>query len=311
MGLKQAPHAWSDKISKYLMSIGFSIGTLDSSLFMKKIERGIVVIVIYVDDLIVIGDFGKDIAKVKEMLCAKFDMKDLGDLRYFLGVEVVTRKDGIWLVQRHYALEMLAKYGMTAGSKPISMPLEQNVKLRAILGDELGMMLQCTEKWFGSLIYLIITRSDLSYIVGLVSHFMQSPRKPHLDVVRRIMRYVKATAHYGLFYAHGKELDVHGYIDADWVGSSYDRRSTSGYAFTFENVVVSWSTTIVALSSTETKYRGATLVVCDVMWLKKLLTDLGEHCDGKVIMYYDNMSSMQLASNPVYHKHIEVHYHYV
>ena len=91
---------------------------------MKKTERGIVVIVIYVDDLIVmIGDSSKDIAKVKEMLCAEFDMKDLGDLRYFLGIEVVRSKDGIWLVQRHYALEMLAKYGMT-GSKPMSTPLE-------------------------------------------------------------------------------------------------------------------------------------------------------------------------------------------
>ena len=81
----------------------------------------------------------------------------------------------------------------------------------------------------GSLIYLTITRSaDLSYAVGLVSQFMQSPRKPHLDAVRRIMRYVKATTHYGLFYARGKELDVHGYTDAYWAGSSYDRRSTSG-----------------------------------------------------------------------------------
>ena len=94
------------------------------------------------------------------------------------------------------------------------------------------------------------------------------------------MRYVKATAHYDLFYARGKELDVHGYTDADWAGSSYDRRSTSGYAFTFGSAVVSWSSKkppTVALSSTEAEYRGAASATCDVMWLKKLLADLGEH----------------------------------
>jgi len=135
---------------------------------MKKTERGIMVIVIYVDDLIVIGDSGKDIAKVKEMLCAEFDMKDLRDLRYFLGIEVVRSKDGIWLVQRHYALEMLAKYGMT-GSKPMSMPLEQNVKLRGVdLGDELDDVTMY-RKMVGRLIYMTITRPDhLSYVVGLI-----------------------------------------------------------------------------------------------------------------------------------------------
>ncbi|MDM1715268.1 hypothetical protein HX137_32195, partial [Pseudomonas sp. 165] len=184
-----------------------------SSLYMKKTEDGVVVIVIYVDDLIVPGDSGKGIAKDKEMLCAEFDMKDLGDLRYFLGIEVVRCKDGIWLVQRHYALEMLAKYGMT-GCKPMSTPLEQNVKLRADLGDELDDVTMY-RKMVGSLIYLTITRPDLSYAVDLVSQFMQSPRKPHLDAVRRIMRYVKASAHYGLFYAHGRDLDVHGFTDAD------------------------------------------------------------------------------------------------
>lgn len=173
------------------------------------------------DDLIVTGDSGHDIASVKEMLCAEFDMKDLGELRYFLGIEVVKTKQGIWLVQRHYALEMLAKYGMMA-CKPMSMPLEQNMNLRgADCGDEVEDITMY-RKMVGSLIYMTITRPDLSYAVGLVSQLMQSPRKPHLDVIRRILRYVKATAQYGLFYEHGRDLDVRGYTDADWAGSTYE-----------------------------------------------------------------------------------------
>jgi len=135
-----------------------------------------------------------------------------------LGIEVVKTKQGIWLVQRHYALEMLAKYGMMA-CKPMSTPLEQNMKLRDDCGDEVEDITMY-RKMVGSLIYMTITRPDLSYAVGLVSQFMQSPRKPHLDAVRRILRYVKATAHYGLFYEHGRDLDVHGYTDVDWAGST-------------------------------------------------------------------------------------------
>ena len=169
---------------------------------------------------------------MKEILCAEFDMKDLGELRYFLGIEFVKTKQGIWLVQRHYALEMLVKYGMMA-CKPMSTPLEQNMKLRADCGDEVEDITMY-RKMVGSLIYMTITRPDLSYAVGLVSQFMQSPCKPHLDAVRRILRYVKAMAHYGLFYEHERDLDVHGYTDADWAGS---RRSTSGYAFTLGSAV--------------------------------------------------------------------------
>lgn len=171
------------------------------------------------------------------MLCAKFDMKDLGELRYFLGIEVVKTKKGIWLLQRHYALEILAKYGMMACKPMMSTPLEQNIKLRADCGDEVEDITMY-RKMVGSLIYMTITRPDLSYAVGLVSQFMQSTCKPHLDAIRRILRYVKAMAHYGLFYEHRKDLDVHGYTDGDWAGSTYDRRSTtSGYAFTLGSAV--------------------------------------------------------------------------
>ena len=103
------------------------------------------------------------------------------------------------------------------------------------------------------------------------------PRKPHLDAVRRILRYVKSTLHYGLFYEASKEIQVFGYTYADWAGSMYDRRSTNGFMFSLGSAAVTWSSKkqpIVALSSTEAEYRGAAMAACEVVWLQKLLYDL-------------------------------------
>ncbi|MCO5563461.1 hypothetical protein L7F22_017103 [Adiantum nelumboides] len=147
-------------------------------------------------------------------------MKDLGELRYFLGIEILHTKEGIWLSQRQYALDMLSKYGM-ADCKPIFMPLDQNVKLRVDEGQKLEDVTMYRQI-VGSLIYLTILRPDLSYSVGLESQFMQLPRKPHLDVVRRTLRYVSATLDYALFHEASTELQLSGFTDADWAGSVCD-----------------------------------------------------------------------------------------
>ena len=169
-GLKQAPRAWSDKIGQYLVTIGFQISNADFSLYVKRTDRGTVLVVIYVDDLIVTGDSDVDIDDVKLLLKQKFEMKDLGELRYFLGIEVIRSPRGIWLLQRQYGLDMLSRYGMT-GCKPISVPLEQNVKLSSEEGELLEDV-TVYRRIVGSLIYMTITMPDLSYVVGLVSQFM-------------------------------------------------------------------------------------------------------------------------------------------
>ena len=315
-GLKQAPRAWHARIVSYLVSIGFYMADADHSLYVRKNEHGIVIICIYVDDLIVGGDNEDEIAHVKTLMKQEFDMKDLGELRYFLGIEIVRTKEGIWLSQRQYALDMLSKYGM-ADCKPISMPLDQNLKLRADAGQVLEDVTMY-RKIVGSLIYLTISRPDLSYTVGLESQFMQLPRKPHLDAVRRTLRYVSATLDYALFYEAGTELELFGYTDADWAGSMTDRRSTSGFMFSLGSAAITWSSKkqpTVALSSTEAEYRGgAAVAACEVAWLEMLLADLGIHVQVPVVIYCDNLSSIQLARNPMFHartKHIEVHYHFI
>ena len=236
-GLKQSNRTWSNKFSKFLLSIGFEISEADHSLYVKKTGVGLVVIVVYVDDVIIIGDSEDEIGKVKDLLKAEFDIKDLGELMYFLGIEVIRTRDGIWLMQRKYVLDMLEKFGMT-GCKPIATPIEQNANLRADAGEPLENP-TLYRQIVGSLIYVTLTRPDMSHDVGMLSRFMQVPRKPHLDAARRVLCYAKGTLNYGLFYAYGAEVEVCGYTDADWAGSSYDRRSTSGYVFSLGSVAVS------------------------------------------------------------------------
>ncbi len=130
----------------------------------------------------------------------------------------------------------------------------------------------------GSLIYMTIIRLDLSYAVGAVNQFMQTPRKPHLDAVRCILRYIKHTLQCGIFYEVKSQLQVNGYTYADWAGNVSNRRLTNGFMFSFGSGVVSWSSKkqpTIALSNTEVEYRGVTVVVCEVVWLQKLLSDLG------------------------------------
>jgi hypothetical protein len=136
------------------------------------------------------------------------------------------------------------------------------------------------KKIVGNLIYMTITRLDLNYTAGLESQFMQVLRKPDLDGVRHTLCYVSATVDYGLFYEASTKLQVHGYIDADWVGSISNTRSTSGFMFSFGSVAITWSSKkqlTVALSSTKAKYKGAAMAACEIAWLHKLLGDLGLH----------------------------------
>jgi len=146
---------------------------------------------------------------------------------------------------------------------------------------------------------------------------MQTPQKSHLNAVKHILRYIKHIFQCGNFYEAKSQLQVHGYTDADWASNVLNRRLTNGFMLSFGSGVVSWSNKkqpTVALSSMEVEYIGATIATCEVIWLQKLLSDLGQSVDAPIIIYCDNISSILLANNSVYHartKHIEVHYHFI
>ena len=314
-GLKQAPRAWHSKITQYLHQIGFRMSKSDNSLYIRSDSTSSIVIILYVDDLVIGGENLVEINKVKSLLSDKFEMTDMKELHYFLGIEVIRTPAGIIISQRHYILNLLYKFGMTE-CKSIATPLDRNLKLDADSGAK-----ECEPTQYrqliGSLIYLTITRPDLSYPVGLLSQFMQTPRDIHFDCAKRILRYVSGTMDYGILYKSATPIRLEGYTDADWAGYKADRRSTSGFVFSLGSGAISWSSKkqpTVALSSTEAEYRGAAVAACEAVWLKRILKDLGVPIKDPTPLYCDNLSSIHLARNPVFHartKHIEVHYHFI
>ena len=211
-------------------------------------------------------------------------------------------------------MDVLKKYGML-GCKPLQLPLDANAKFSPDESKKIQNV-QLYRSIVGSLLYATITRPDIAYTIGVLSQFMHEPTDVHLNACRKVLRYLKGTLNYGLFYAYDDDLSPTGYSDADWAGSPHDRRSISGYVFMLGGKAITWSSKkqpTVALSSTEAEYRAMTHATCEIMWLKKLFTDLRVSCDD-FKLYCDNISRIYLSNNPVFHarsKHIEVHYHYV
>ena len=229
-GLKQSPRAWFGKFTKSMRNFGYKQSNSDHTLFLKHKKGKITALIIYVDDMVVTSDDHEEISSLQQYLASEFEMKQLGDLKYFLGIEVARSKHGIFLSQRKYNLDLLSKIGMLE-CKPVNTPIEHNHKLFECLSaspTDKGRY----QRLVGKLIYLSHTKPDIAYAISMVSQFMHDPRKPHMDTVEPILRYLKVAPSKGLLFSNHGHLKVEGYTDVDWAGSVDDRKSTSGY-FTF------------------------------------------------------------------------------
>ncbi|RVW89814.1 Retrovirus-related Pol polyprotein from transposon RE2 [Vitis vinifera] len=241
--------------------------------------------------------------------------KDLGKLKYFLGIEIAQSSSGVVLSQRKYALDILEETGML-DCKPVDTPMDPNVKLVPGQGEPLGDPGRY-RRLVGKLNYLTITRPDISFPVSVVSQFLQSPCDSHWDAVIRILRYIKSTPSQGVLYENRGHTQVVGYTDADWAGSPTDRRSTSGYCVFIGGNLISWKSKkqdVVARSSAEVEYRAMALATCELIWLRHLLRELRFGKDEQMKLICDNQAALHIASNPVFHertKHIEVDCYFI
>ncbi|KAI5324552.1 hypothetical protein L3X38_033625 [Prunus dulcis] len=233
----------------------------------------------------------------------------------FLGIEIARSKRGIFLSQIKDILDLLAETGML-DCKPIDTPSEQNHKL-GLYPDQVPTDKERYQRLGEKLIYLSHTRPDIAYAVSVVSQFMHSPSEDRMGVVMRILRYLKVTSGKGLMFCKYGHTDVEGYTDVDWASSITDRHSTSGY-FTFVgNNLVTWRSKkqkVVSRSSAEAEYRGMAQDVCELLWLRRLLRDLGFEPQKPMNLYCDNKAAIAIAHNPVQHdrtNHVEVDRHFV
>ncbi|RVW69943.1 Retrovirus-related Pol polyprotein from transposon TNT 1-94 [Vitis vinifera] len=315
-GLKQSPRAWFSRFSSVVQEFGMFRSTADHSVFYHHNSLGqCIYLVVYVDDIVITGSDQDGIQKLKQHLFTHFQTKDLGKLKYFLGIEIAQSSSGVVLSQRKYALDILEETGML-DCKPVDTPMDPNVKLVPGQGEPLGDPGRY-RRLVGKLNYLTITRPDISFPVSVVSQFLQSPCDSHWDAVIRILRYIKSTPGQGVLYENRGHTQVVGYTDADWAGSPTDRRSTSGYCVFIGGNLISWKSKkqdVVARSSAEAEYQAMALATCELIWLRHLLQELRFGKDEQMKLICDNQAALHIASNPVFHertKHIEVDCHFI
>jgi hypothetical protein len=308
-GLKQSPRAWFDKFRRAVCDMGYRQCNGDHTVFYRHFKGKITILAVYVDDIIITGDDEGEIARLKKCLSKAFEVKDLGRLKYFLGIEVARSAKGIALSQRKYTLDLLSDVGML-GCRAASTPIDQNHKVTAQSGDHVDKGRY--QRLVGRLLYLCHTRPDIAFAVSVVSRYMHEPRSEHLEAVYRILRYLKGTPGKGLWFKSNGHLDVDGYCDADWASCLDDRRSTSGYCVFLGGNLVSWRSKkqqVVSKSTAEAEYRAMSQGLSEMLWVRNLLSELKVLKNSCINVWCDNVSAINLAYNPVQHdrtKHIEI-----
>ncbi|XP_068323099.1 uncharacterized mitochondrial protein AtMg00810-like [Pyrus communis] len=309
-----APRAWNDRFTSFLPSLGFQVSQADPSLFIQQSSKGTVLLLLYVDDVILTGSSSTLINQVITALTAEFEMKDLGLLHYFLGLQISYTSEGLFVSQTKYINELVDKVDLQ-DSKPCATPC---LPYHRLLKDD-GKPYHSPAQYrsiVGALQYLTFTRPDIAFSVNQACQFMHNPMISHVIAVKRILRYLKGTSTYGIHFKPGP-LHLQSYSDADWAGDPNDRRSTSGFVVFIGSNPISWASKkqhTVSRSSTEAEYRALAITAAELAWIRQLLCDMHIPLHSSPMIYCDNILAIALSTNPVFHaksKHIEIDYHFV
>jgi hypothetical protein len=283
-------------------------------LFTYKDGPVITFILLYVDDIVLTSNNSSFITQLILNLNKVFELKDMGTLSYFLGLQIQRSTKGLTVTQTKYATDLLTKHNIVHCS-PCKTHCVPNVKLSATCGQPLADI-YAYRSLVGALHYLTFTRPDISFVVHQVCQFMNAPTDIHLTAAKRILRYIKGTLDHGLFYTLGL-ISLSAFSDADWAGDPNDRRSTSGLLVFLGHNPITCSAKkqlTVSRSSTEAEYRALASASTELCWLCTLVKDLDIYLYDPLVLWCDNVLALTIASNPIFHaqtKHIEVDFHFI
>ena len=313
-GLKQSPRCWNIVLDTFLKSLNFTQSNADQCVYIRNNNEQKTIIAVYVDDLVIIANLESDVKKVKTALANRFQMKDLGELHYCLGINVLHQGSTLKLCQKSYVEQILRKYGMEH-AKPVATPAATDVRLQRDDGSK-PVDPVSYQSIVGSLLYAsIATRPDIAHSVGVLSKFNSCPTETHLTAAKRVLRYLKNTADYGMTY-HKSKGEIEGFSDASW-GDDYDnRRSTSGYVFMNNGGSISWMSkqqSTVALSTAESEYIALFNATKEAVWLRHLHRDVTQTTSAPTIIQVDNQSAISIANfakNNKRTKHMDIKFHY-
>ncbi|GJS62472.1 putative ribonuclease H-like domain-containing protein [Tanacetum coccineum] len=312
--LHQAPRAWYATLSTFLLKNGYRRGTIDKTLFIKKDKHDIILVQVYVDDIIFGSTKKSWCDEFEALMKSRFQMSSMGELTFFLGLQVKQKADGIFISQDKYVAEILKKFDFV-NVKTASTPIETQ---KPLVKDEEAsdVDVHLYRSMIGSLMYLTASRPDIMFAVCACSRFQVTPKTSHLSAVKRIFRYLKGKPKLGLWYPRVSSFDLEAYSDSDYAGANLDRKSTTGGCQFLGRRLISWQCkkqTIVATSTTEAEYVAAASCCGQVLWIQNQMLDYGFNFMNTKI-YIDNESTICIVKNPVYHsktKHIAIRHHFI
>ena len=258
-GLKQAPRAWNTKLNKILQELNFVKCSKEPSVYRRQEEKKLLIVVIYVDDLLVTGSNLELILSFKKDMAGKFEMSDLGKLTYYFGIEVLQGEDGIILKQERYVKKIKKEAGMS-NCNPVLTPMVAGLELSKAL-DEKHITEKDYRRIIGCLRYIVHTRPDLSYCIGVLSRYLQEPRESHGNALKQVIRYLQGTLSHDLYFKRGFKTGLVGFSDSSHSADLDDGRSTAGHIFYLHECPITWCSQkqqVVALSSCEAEFMAAT-----------------------------------------------------
>ncbi|GJS78466.1 putative ribonuclease H-like domain-containing protein [Tanacetum coccineum] len=313
-GLYQAPRAWYATLSTFLEEHRYRRGSIDKTLFIKKNKKDIMLVQVYVDDIIFGSTKKSWCDEFETLMKGRFQMSSMGELTFFLGLQVKQSQTGLFISQDKYVADMLKKFDL-ASVKTAITPMETKM---ALTKDEesADVDVHLYRSMIGSLMYLTASRPDIMFDVCACSRFQVNLKVSHLIVVKRIFKYLKGKPNLGLWYPRESPFALEAFSDSDYAGANLDRKSTTGGCQFLGRRLISWQCkkqTIVATSTTEAEYVAAANCCGQILWIQNQLLDYGFNFMNTKI-HIDNESTICIVKNPVFHsktKHIEIRHHFI